>query len=130
VGIARALAANPELIICDEITSALDPLIEVDILNLLLNIQKDTGTTYLMITHNLSVVRRVADDVAVMRDGSIIAHGTLDEVFGNPEHPYTRLLLASVPELRTDWLSGILATRANPSEAPAGGMTNLPDNLT
>ncbi len=112
VGIARALAAAPELVICDEITSALDPLVAVDILNLLRSIQKKTGLAYLLITHDLGVVRRMADEVAVMRDGVVIARGTVESVFGNPEHPYTRTLLESVPELRTGWLSEILAERA------------------
>ena len=110
--IARALAARPDLIICDEPTSALDPLVADDILKLLKQLQDDLGVAYLFITHDLSVVRRVAHRTAVMFKGKLIAEGPTQAVFAPPYHPYTEKLIASVPELRTDWLDEVLSKRA------------------
>ena len=112
VCIARALAAEPDLIICDEVTSALDPLIAEDILRLLGRLQRDHGYAYIFITHDLGTVKRVADRVAVMLKGHLIAEGALEKVFSPPFHPYTELLLSSVPEMDTQWLDNVLAKRA------------------
>ena len=111
VCIARALAAEPDLVICDEVTSALDPLVADEILALLEQQQQRTRTAYIFITHDIGVVRRVADHVAVMEKGRIVALGPLREVFAPPLHPYTQLLLSSVPQMRTDWLTDILSSR-------------------
>ncbi len=111
VCIARALAAAPDLVICDEPTSALDPLVADEILTLLEQLQQRTGVAYLFITHDIGVVRRVADTVAVLEQGRIVALGPLAEVFSPPLHPYTQLLLSSVPQMRTDWLTDILDAR-------------------
>jgi peptide/nickel transport system ATP-binding protein len=111
VSIARALAAEPDLIICDEPTSALDQLVADEILKLLKRLQDDLGVAYLFITHDLGIVRRIAHRTAVMLRGEIIAEGPTDRIFSPPFHPYTEKLLASVPELRTDWLDEVLAKR-------------------
>ena len=111
VCIARALAAEPDLIICDEVTSALDPLVAEEILRLLGRLQRDNGYAYIFITHDLGTVRRIADRVAVMLKGRLIAEGPLETVFAPPYHPYTELLLSSVPEMDTHWLDGVLAKR-------------------
>ena len=112
VGIARALAAEPDLIICDEITSALDQLVGEEILRLLKRLQAELGIAYLFITHDLGVVKRIANKVAVMLKGKMVAGGETAAVFAPPFHPYTELLLSSVPEMRSDWLDEVLARRA------------------
>ena len=112
VCIARALAAEPDLIICDEVTSALDPLVAEGILDLLGRLQRSHGYAYLFITHDLGTVRRIADRVAVMLKGRLVAEGPREQVFAPPYHPYTKLLLSSVPEMDTHWLDGVLAERA------------------
>jgi peptide/nickel transport system ATP-binding protein len=111
VCIARALAARPELIICDEVTSALDPLVAEEILRLLRSLQDDLGVSYLFITHDLGVVRRLADRTMVMQHGRIVETGTTEEIFKPPYQPYTEQLITSVPELRRDWLDDVLAKR-------------------
>jgi peptide/nickel transport system ATP-binding protein len=112
VSIARALAAEPDLIICDEVTSALDQLVGEEILRLLKKLQDDLGVAYLFITHDLGTVKRIANKVAVMLKGKIVASGDTATVFSPPYHPYTELLLSSVPEMRPDWLDEVLAARA------------------
>ncbi len=111
VGIARALAAEPDLIICDEVTSALDQLVGEDILGLLRRLQDELGVAYLFITHDLGTVKRIANKVAVMLKGRLVAAGDTARVFAPPFHPYTELLLASVPEMRRDWLDEALVGR-------------------
>lgn len=102
--IARALAAEPDIIVCDEVTSALDALVADEILELLAEVQRKTGIAYLFITHDLGLVRRVADRVAVMLRGAIVAEGPVGDVFARDDHPYITKLLSSVPQLRVDWL--------------------------
>lgn len=111
VCIARALAAEPDLLICDEVTSALDPLVAEDILGLLTRLQDDLGMTYLFITHDLSVVRRLADRVMVMERGRVVETAPTAQLFSAPAEDYTRRLLAAVPELRHDWLTDVIAAR-------------------
>ena len=112
VCIARALAAKPDLIICDEVTSALDPLVAEEILKLLRRLQEELGLAYLFITHDLGSARRISHRAVVMLQGEIVAEGPAGEVFGQPSHPYLIKLLASVPELRVGWLDEILRGRA------------------
>ena len=109
--IARALAANPALIICDEVTSALDQLVAEGILKLLQDLQNELGVSYLFITHDLATVKAIADEIVVMLKGRIVEQGVKKEVLEPPHHEYTELLLSSVPEMDPDWLDGVLAMR-------------------
>jgi peptide/nickel transport system ATP-binding protein len=111
VCIARALAAKPKLIICDEVTSALDPLVADGILKLLLNLQKIEGVAYLFITHDLATVKAIADSIAVMHQGRIVRYGPKSEVLTPPYDDYTDLLLASVPEMEQGWLEKAIARK-------------------
>jgi len=111
VGIARALAAEPEFIICDEVTSALDQLVAEGILRLLDRLQKELKLAYMFITHDLAVVKAIADDVVVMKEGRVIEQGPKEEMFTPPHDPYTDLLLSSVPEMDPDWLTTLLEER-------------------
>ena len=117
VSIARALAAEPDLIICDEVTSALDQLVGEEILRLLKRLQDELGVAYMFITHDLGTVKRIANKVVVMLRGRTVASGDTASVFAPPYHPYTELLLSSVPEMRPDWLDGVLARRSAKSGA-------------
>ncbi|WP_375259878.1 ABC transporter ATP-binding protein [Citreimonas sp.] len=111
IGIARALAAEPKFIICDEVTSALDQLVAEGILRLLADLQDDLGLSYMFITHDLATVRSIADEVVVMKDGRVVEQGPKPEMFRPPHHPYTDLLLSSVPEMDPDWLTNLLKER-------------------
>ena len=117
VCIARALAANPDLIICDEVTSALDQLVAEGILELLQNLQNELGVSYLFITHDLATVRAIADHIVVMYQGQIIEQGLKEQILTPPHAPYTELLLSSVPEMDPDWLD-ILVERRRRGELP------------
>lgn len=99
IAIARALAAKPEFIVCDEPTSALDVSVQAQVLNLMRDLQDEFGLTYLLITHNLAVVRHMADDVGVLYLGRLAEVAPTDELFARPRHPYTRMLLDAVPDL-------------------------------
>jgi len=111
VCIARALAAKPKMIICDEVTSALDPLVADGILKLLLNLQKIENVAYLFITHDLATVRAIADSIAVMYQGRVVRYGSKTDVLSPPFDDYTDLLLSSVPEMELGWLERTLANR-------------------
>jgi peptide/nickel transport system ATP-binding protein len=111
VCIARALAAKPKLIICDEVTSALDPLVADGILKLLLALQAQEGVAYLFITHDLATVRAIADKIAVMYRGEVVRYGQKSDVLSPPFDDYTDLLLSSVPQMRLGWLEGVLGVR-------------------
>ena len=121
VCIARALAAEPELIICDEVTSALDQLVAEGILRLLDRLQREFKLSYIFITHDIGTVRAIADEVVVMYQGKVVEHGSKDEMFKPPHHKYTDLLLSSVPEMDPDWLDKLLAERS--TEQTAGQTT-------
>ena len=111
IGIARALAAEPKLIICDEVTSALDQIVAAGILKLLADIQKERNLALLFITHDLSTVKAVADEVIVMQHGRIAEAGNVGDVFARPASGYTTRLLQSVPEMDPDWLTRTLTSR-------------------
>jgi len=111
VAIARALAARPELILCDEPTSALDPLVAEGILKLLLRLQEEEQLSYVFITHDIAIVRAIADSVAVMHRGKLVRFGPKSTALSPPFDDYTDLLLKSVPEMEIGWLERVLATR-------------------
>jgi peptide/nickel transport system ATP-binding protein len=111
IGIARALAAEPTFIICDEVTSALDQLVAEGILKLLDKLQRELNLAYMFITHDLATVRSIADEVVVMKEGKVVEQGPKDEMFTPPHHPYTDLLLSSVPEMDPEWLTTVLEER-------------------
>ena len=113
ISIARALAAQPDIIICDEVTSALDQIVQEEILTLLMRLQKDTNVSYLFITHDIATVRAISDEIVVMHRGKVVQQGPKSQVL-NPPHPaYTELLLSSVPQMDPDWLTNLLAQRAS-----------------
>jgi peptide/nickel transport system ATP-binding protein len=109
--IARALAAKPDLIICDEVTSALDQLVAEEILKLLQDLQNELRVSYLFITHDLATVKAIADEIVVMLKGRIVEQGVKKDVLAPPHHEYTELLLSSVPEMDPDWLDNLLMER-------------------
>ena len=112
IGIARALAAEPQFIICDEVTSALDQLVAEGILRLLDKLQGEFNLAYMFITHDLATVKAIADEVVVMKEGKVVEQGGKSEMFQPPHDPYTELLLSSVPEMDPDWLTELLKARA------------------
>ena len=111
IGIARALAAEPTFIICDEVTSALDQLVAEGILRLLDRLQSELNLAYMFITHDLATVRSIADEVVVMQYGKVVEQGAKESMFQPPHHPYTDLLLSSVPEMDPNWLTTLLEER-------------------
>ncbi len=119
--IARALAAEPEVIVCDEVTSALDQLVAEEILKLLQRLQDELNVTYLFITHDLATVKAISDEIVVMLRGRIVEQGEKQDILTPPHHEYTELLLSSVPEMDPDWLDGVLRTRASGNAASAPG---------
>ena len=110
--IARALAAEPEMIICDEVTSALDQIVQEGILKLLLKLQQELDITYIFITHDIATVRAISDEIVVMLEGKVVEQGMKDEIFSPPHPEYTELLLSSVPEMDPNWLTELLKKRA------------------
>ena len=111
ISIARALAAEPEIIICDEVTSALDQIVQEEILTLLMRLQKETNVSYLFITHDIATVRAISDEIVVMYQGRVVQQGPKSKVLNPPYPAYTELLLSSVPEMDPDWLTNLLARR-------------------
>ena len=109
--IARALAADPEVIICDEVTSALDQIVQEGILKLLLRLQREQNLTYLFITHDIAVVKAISDEIVVMFQGKVVEQGLKSEILEPPYPDYTQLLLSSVPEMDPDWLDNLVAER-------------------
>ena len=110
--IARALAAQPDLVICDEVTSALDQIVQEGILKLLQKLQKDLNISYIFITHDIDTVRAISDQVVVMFEGEVIEQGFKSKIFSPPHPDYTELLLSSVPEMDPDWLTKLLKKRS------------------
>jgi len=111
VCIARALAADPELIICDEVTSALDQLVAEGILKLLQRLQNELSLSYLFITHDLATVKAISDEIVVMYQGRVVEQGPKEQILQPPHEDYTELLLSSVPEMDPDWLPRVLKHR-------------------
>ncbi|MBT7146999.1 MAG: ABC transporter ATP-binding protein, partial [Rhodospirillales bacterium] len=116
INLARALAGNPEVLLCDEVTSALDSIVGANVIKLLTNLRNKTGVSFVFISHDLSTVGSFADKIVVLYAGRVVEQGPTDQVLSPPYHPYTRLLITSVPELRVGWLEDTMKTR----EAAAG----------
>jgi len=111
VCIARALAADPEVIICDEVTSALDQIVQEGILQLLLRLQQEFNITYLFITHDIAVVQAISDEIVVMYQGAVVEQGLKSKIMSPPYPDYTKLLLKSVPEMDPNWLTNLVDKR-------------------
>ncbi|MFT5221009.1 MAG: peptide/nickel transport system ATP-binding protein [Planctomycetota bacterium] len=111
INMARALAANPEVMLCDEVTSALDSIVGANVIKLLTGLRDKTGVSFVFISHDLSTVASFADEIVVLYAGRIVEQGPTDEVLRPPFHPYTRLLISSVPEMRIGWLEDTMKKR-------------------
>ena len=111
VNLARALAANPEVMLCDEVTSALDSIVGANVIKLLKRLRDQTGVSFVFISHDLSTVASFADEIVVLYAGRVVEQGPVDEVLSPPYHPYTRLLISSVPEMRIGWLEDTMEKR-------------------
>ena len=111
INMARSLAANPEVMLCDEVTSALDSIVGANVIKLLTNLRDKTGVSFVFISHDLSTVATFADEIVVLYAGRIVEQGPTDEVLEPPFHPYTRLLISSVPEMRIGWLEDTMQKR-------------------
>jgi len=120
VNLARALAANPEVLICDEITSALDTIVARSIIALIERLRSELGLAIIFISHDLATVASIADRVTVLRQGRVVESGSAATVLAAPADPYTKLLIASVPELRPGWLEEAVAARQQLELAPPG----------
>lgn len=122
IGIARALSVNPKFLVCDESVAALDVSIQAQVLNLFIKLREELGLTYLFISHDLGVVRHIADRIVVMYLGRIVESGPTDEVYQNPQHPYTQALLAEVPSLerRKKTFYAIKGEIPSPLNPPSG----------
>lgn len=116
VNLARALAADPDVLLCDEVTSALDTIVGANIIELLKNLRRDLNVSFVFISHDLSTVASFADEIVVLYAGRVVEQGPVNRVLSPPYHPYTRLLITSIPELRVGWLEDSMQTR----EAAAG----------
>ena len=116
VNLARALAASPEVLLCDEVISALDTIVGANVIELLKRLRRQTGVSFVFISHDLSTIASFADEIVVLYAGRVVEQGKTDRVLSPPYHPYTRLLIASVPELRIGWLEETMQTQ----EAQAG----------
>ncbi len=121
VNLARALAANPEVVLCDEVTSALDTIVGANVIELLKRLRRETGVSFVFISHDLSTVASFADEIVVLYAGRVAEQGPVDKVLSPPYHPYTRLLISSVPEPRIGWLEEAVAT----DEAASGIAGNV-----
>ena len=106
------MAADPEIIICDEVTSALDQIVQEGILQLLLRLQQEYNITYLFISHDIAVVRAISDEIVVMFQGEVVEQGLKSDILSPPHPEYTELLLSSVPEMNPDWLEQLVEKRA------------------
>lgn len=124
IGVARALSLNPRFIVCDEPVSALDVSIQAQILNLLMDLQEEIGLTYMFITHDLSVVRHISDEIMVMYLGRCVERAPANELFENPCHPYTRALLSAIPEpdisMRNKEIKVLRGEVTSPIDPPPG----------
>ena len=111
INLARSLAANPEVMLCDEVTSALDSIVGANVIKLLTKLREETGVSFVFISHDLSTVSSFADEIVVLYAGRVVEQGPTDEVLEPPFHPYTRLLISSVPEMRIGWLEDTMQKR-------------------
>ena len=123
IGIARALALNPSLIVCDEPVSGLDVSVQAQVINLLMDLQDELGLSYLFVSHDLSIVRQISDSIQVMYLGRLVENGTPEEIFSSPKHPYTEALISAVPQADPDVPKNhqtLIGEIPNPASPPTG----------